>query len=221
MPERTELGDQGHQGGGGDRADPRDGGQQPPLSLQLLRLCHGIGDPALERLDRLVEPGQVLFDVDGDLGDIAALQPGALLLAGVHQLVAAPVQCRQPFASGIGRSLGSGLERRAQGGEPARIHLVGLGQEARGAGEVAGAARVDAGVSHAEVAQGLAQVAVVDAGGLKHHQGLLVGPEPGQRFDGLTRIGAARSRTVEDVEPRFGDVDPDDNRVYVHESLSL
>jgi hypothetical protein len=94
----------------------------------------------------------------------------AFLSAHFHQLIAAFDEIAEDFARGIGRGLGGGAEGLAERGQHARIDLVGLGQEACGAGEVTRAAGIDAGEAHPGASQRLTQGAVVAPRRLEHDE---------------------------------------------------
>ncbi len=124
-------------------------------------------DCLVEMDDPLVEPIEMQVGVGAHLRIGAFAGPGALAGPNGDELVTAFDEGGQAFAVSIRRIVGRGLESGRDGCEHSGVDRIGLGQEAGGAGEVAGPPRVDTGMHDAGRSQRRPQRPVILAGGLE------------------------------------------------------
>ena len=75
---------------------------------------------------------------------IELFEPGSLLLADGNELVPPLMQGGQLLAGRIRSAIGAGPQTLRHRRQHPRIDRVGLGEHAGGAGEIAGAGRIDA-----------------------------------------------------------------------------
>ena len=93
------------------------------------------------------------------------------------------------------------------------------GEPSGGAGEVAGAGRIDTGKRDMSGRQGSSQAGIVGTGRLEEDQPVLVLPAVDQRCESRRFIGdpfGLAERIVKNVEMVFGDVATDKARLYGH-----
>ena len=147
-------------------------------------------------------------DVEGDLLDLAVEDldkaanafghgsiiglAAAVLLLGAHedQLIAPLCQPCEGVAGRCGDLLGGGLHGTGKGRQHSRVNRIGFGELAACTGKVTGTGRVDPGEADAGLTQRLAELEVIDTGGLKDDQ-RIASPTRHQLCDGLCRVGDA------------------------------
>lgn len=210
--ERAEFRDQGEQGGGRDRPNAGDRAQPAGFLREDARLFHQTRDLGIPARNLGIEPLPMRFDVCAQRSIVAFGQPGALLLAHLHELIPPLVGARERFAFWVAFALARKRQALRHRRQHPRVDAVGLGEPAGGTGEVAGAGRVDPGKGDALGLQRPAQAGIVMAGRLKQHEAVMPAPhEARQAFRGIGHtFGAA---ALKHIKMMFGHVDSDEARV--------
>lgn len=155
---------------------------------------------------------------------VAVLAARAFLFAGGDELIAPLMQHSQTVALIIALLRGRRLQRLRHNGEHPRVDRIGFGEEAGGAGEVAGAGRIDAGEDNAGASQRLPQAGIVATCRLEQDQHRCAFPAFSQQADRLLRVGYAlgtADAAVKNVEMTLGDIDSTKARVYLHGPLPV
>ena len=199
-----EQGSGGHRADAGNALEPGGAGAQGGLGL------HDGRERPVRLLDQARQHGQERVAA----GQLVGRQVAALLLLGHarrDQLVPAAGEGLEPSLRLRERGAPRGAHLRREPRQHASIQLIGLGEGAEGAGEVADLARIDH--HHRQVRQGGHHRALIPTAGFQHHAGgLECGQpvaQPVQAAAGAPYRPGRPRRVHSDVQAPLRHIDPD------------